>query len=137
MQNQHQEGKIIFFDGMCVLCNGAVDFLLRIDRKQKLKFASLQSGFAKSFMEKSYNKNLKEDTIVFFDEGRWYIKSAAVLRISSTLGLPYSALNFLWIIPRKWRDRIYDMVARNRVKWFGVRQKCRVADQETKGRILG
>ena len=134
---QYYDQKIIFFDGVCVLCNRAVDFLLKKDHKKKLKFAPMQSFYSTDFLQKIQNHPEQEDTILFYDKGKLFSKSTAVLKILSHLGFPWSALAFLMIIPRPWRDRIYDLIARNRAQWFGTREKCRIPDQETIGRIIG
>jgi predicted DCC family thiol-disulfide oxidoreductase YuxK len=136
MYNPYQWQKIIFFDGVCVLCNRAVDFLLKNDHKKRLKFATLQSVNAVAFIQQLQNQPVKDGTIIFYDEGRFLIKSTAVLKIARYLGLPYSVFALVLIIPRPWRDAIYDIIARNRAKWFGTRGHCRVPDQETSGRII-
>ena len=79
---------------------------------------------------------MKENTIIFYDEGRVSIKSTAVLKIAGYLGLPWSAFAIFLVIPRPLRDWIYDFIARNRTKWFGTIEKCRVPDQATTGRII-
>lgn len=137
MNNPYQWQKIVFFDGVCVLCNRAVDFLLKKDHKKRLRFASLQSDNAMVFLQQLKNQPVKENTIIFYDEGRFFMKSTAVLKIAGYLGLPYSVFAMLLIIPRPLRDGIYDIIARNRAKWFGTREKCRIPDQETSGRIIG
>ncbi len=137
MDYPYQGQKIVLFDGACVLCNRSVDFLLKTDRKKRLKFASLQSDIAASMLKPIQNQPLTEDTIIFNDEGRLFIKSTAVLRIAGYLGFPYSTLAIFRLIPRSLRDGIYDWIARNRARWFGTRVKCRVPDDETAGRIIG
>ena len=134
---QYHNQKIVFFDGVCVLCNRAVDFLLKKDHKKKLNYASLQSDYAKAILQQIQSQSLKEKTIIFYDEGRIYIKSTAVLKIAGYLGFPWSAFAIFLAIPRQWRDVIYDLIARNRARWFGTREKCRIPDQETIGRIIG
>jgi len=136
MTNPYQGQKIVFFDGVCVLCNRSVDFLFKKDHKKRLKFASLQSVNAMAILRQLQNQSIKEDTIIFYDEGRFLMKSTAVLKIAGYLGPPYSALAIFLIIPRPWRDWLYDIIARNRAKWFGTRETCRVPDQETSGRII-
>ena len=135
MQNTNQEDKIVFFDGICILCNRAVDFLLRKDHKRRFKFASLQSDFANSFLGRYHS--LKGDTIFFYDRGNFFTKSQAVLKIAGYLGFPYSAFIAFSIIPSSCRDWIYDIIARNRATWFGRRETCRLPDQETYDRIIG
>jgi predicted DCC family thiol-disulfide oxidoreductase YuxK len=137
MNNPYQGQKIIFFDGICVLCNRSVDFLIKKDYKKRLKYASLQSGYAKRFHMEYQNYPLKEDTIIFYDEGRIFTKSTAILKISAYLKPPFSALRFFLIIPVSWRDSLYDLIARKRYHWFGKMDQCRLPDQETSGRIIG
>jgi len=133
----HQHNRIVFFDGMCILCNGSVNFLLKKDRKRRLKFSSLQSEFATDFLKQFQNRPVIEDTMIFYDKGHFSIKSTAVLKITKHLGLPYSAFATFLIIPYPIRDWIYDIIARNRVKWFGTMEQCRVPDEATAGRLIG
>ena len=137
MDNPYQRDKIIFFDGICILCNRVVDFLLEKDHKNRLKFASLQSETGSAILQRLQYNPVKEDSVIFSDEGRILIKSTAVLKIAGYLGFPYSITVLLFIIPRPLRDWGYDYIARNRFRWFGKRAKCRVPDQKTIGRILG
>jgi len=136
-KNPYQQDKIVFFDGECVLCNSSVDFLLKKDRKKRLKFASLQSELASDMLQIIQNDPAGTETIIFYDEGRLLIKSTAVLHIAAHLGPPWRAFAVFLIIPRNWRDYLYDLIARKRAKWFGKREHCRVPDQETSGRIIG
>ena len=137
MPFSHYNEKIIFFDGVCILCNSSVDYILKKDRKKILKFASIQSQFAEDFLHKLRFDISIFDTIVFYDNGKIYIKSDAVLKICRYLGFPFSAAVMLRIIPGKVRDFIYDQVARTRYKLFKKRQTCRIPESETAGRILG
>ena len=136
METPYQWPEIVFFDGVCVLCNRSVDFLIRADRRKKLKYASLQSGSSKAFLSENDQKLLKEDTIVFYSHGKILLRSDAVLKISSTLGFPYSLFMILIIIPKKWRDNLYVYIARHRFRWFGRYENCRIPDEKTCDRIL-
>jgi predicted DCC family thiol-disulfide oxidoreductase YuxK len=136
MINPYKGQKIVFFDGVCILCNRSVDFLLKKDYKKRLKFASLQSESATNFLQQDQYHPFNEDTIIFYDEGRFFTKSTAVLKIAGNLGFPYYAVVILFIIPRPLRDWVYDYIARNRIRWFGQRETCRVPDPGTAGRIL-
>ena len=136
MANPYQGQKIVFFDGICVLCNRSVDFLLKKDRKRRLKFATLQSDHAMAFFHQSQYNPVKEDTIIFYDEGRIFIKSTAVLKIAGYLSFPYSTIAVLLIFPRPLRDWVYDYIAKNRFRWFGKKDTCRMPDEETTGRII-
>ena len=136
MENPYQWPEIVFFDGVCVLCNRSVDFLIRADRRKKLKYASLQAESSIAFLSSIDRSLLKEDTIILYSKGKLLIKSDAVLKISSTLGFPYSILMIFKIIPKKWRDALYDFIARHRFRWFGRHENCRVPDEHTRDRIL-
>lgn len=133
MKTQNSSEKIVFIDTDCLLCNGGLNFLIRHDRKKRLKFASLHSDSVSSFIEQY---PLNEDTVIFYDEGKIFTKSSAVLKIAGYLGMPYSSFAVLQAIPMSWRDRIYDLVARNRSDWFGTKEKCKVPDHETLSRII-
>jgi len=129
-----KQEKIVFFDGECILCNRSVDFLLKADKKKYLHFASLQSGYLKNL---TFQGILTEDdSIVFYDEGRLYTLSTAVLKIAAYLPVPYKLLVIFKLMPRPWRDSMYRYIARHRFRWFGKRINCRVPDEETRGRIL-
>jgi predicted DCC family thiol-disulfide oxidoreductase YuxK len=135
MNASHYFGqKIVYLDTDCLLCNSALNFLIRHDGKKRLKFASLQSDNAISLIEQY---PIHEDTVIFYDEGRIFTKSTAVIKIAGYIDSPYSAFAILRAIPLQWRDRIYDRIARNRSRWFGTKEKCRVPDQETLSRIIG
>lgn len=130
------DDKIVFFDGLCVLCNRSVNFLLKYDKRKRLKFASLQSEFARIFFESKKFDLKAKDSIVFYTGGRTYIKSTAVIRISCCLGLPWSTAGLLWIIPRPFMDLVYDYISKNRYKWFGKRDTCRLPDESDKSRFI-
>ena len=137
MYDPYQWPEIIFFDGHCILCNRTVDFLLRKDRKQRLKYASLQSDLSRTFLLQINAQALKEDTVIFYHKGQLLVRSDAVLKIAGILGFPYSILIVFKIIPRGWRDHIYDYIARNRFSWFGRNSTCRMPDDQTRERIIG
>ena len=116
--------KVVFFDGYCVLCNGFVDWLLRIDRHHKLKFASLQGETAKKLLG-SHSLILQDvSTIIYSREEEVYQKSSAVLRILADVGGIWVLAKVFLLIPSFLRDGIYALVAKNRYKFFGQRQTC-------------
>ena len=125
---------IIFFDGECILCNGFVDLLLRVDRQNKFFFASLQGSTAKNTLSASQLHEMK--TIVYYKNSQEsYTKSTAVIEILTNLGGPWKALNILRIIPRFISDMVYDLIAKYRNNIFGTRQ-CRMPTKEDKDKIL-
>src|SRR6185295_2981954 len=124
--------RIILFDGVCNLCNGAVNFVIDHDTKGRFKFAALQSDFGKSVAKRlSWREDVME-TFVLLEGDQAFTRSTAALRIARGLGLPWSILYIKIIVPRPIRDWVYDMIARNRYKWFGRRDQCRVPTPELK-----
>ncbi|TGK36574.1 thiol-disulfide oxidoreductase DCC family protein [Leptospira andrefontaineae] len=130
---------IVLFDGVCNLCNGAVNVLLDLDKHKRLKFASLQSEYAKKLIQ---SKTLEEkirgiDSILFWDGKEIHIKSNAIIEICDKLGGFWKILKLSYIIPRPIRNILYDLIAKNRYRLFGKRESCRMPTPELKERILG
>jgi len=128
------QNPIIFFDGVCNLCNGAINFIIDRDRKSYFKFAPLQSSIAEKYISKSIIQNT--DSIILLEGGKIYSKSSAALKISRKLDGPWKVLYILTIIPKFIRDYFYDIIAKNRYKWFGKRDSCRMPSEEIKNRFL-
>tara|TARA_R110000751_G_scaffold82072_3_gene165276 strand:+ start:1271 stop:1669 length:399 start_codon:yes stop_codon:yes gene_type:complete len=130
------ESKIILFDGVCNLCNGAINFIIKRNSKANLKFASLQSDTGKQLL-KEYNIDpLKTDSIVLIDSNKAFLKSDAALRIAKDLDDAYPLLYSFIIIPAFIRNSIYDLIARNRYKWFGKKESCMIPTPDLKSRFL-
>ena len=128
--------KIILFDGVCNLCNGAINFIIKRNSKATLKFASLQSDTGKQLL-KEYNIDpLKTDSIVLIDSNKAFLKSDAALRIAKDLDDAYPLLYSFMIIPAFIRNSIYDLIARNRYKWFGKKESCMIPTPDLKSRFL-
>ena len=125
---------IVLFDGVCNLCNSSVNFIIDHDRKGKFKFAALQSDAGKRALEPFSEKIA--DSVLVVANGRLYQKSSAALYIASKLGFPYNLFGIFYIIPRFVRNPIYDWIARNRYRWFGKRESCRMPTPELKERFL-
>ena len=128
--------KIIFFDGVCILCNRTVDFLIRKDKRKELKFASLQSPLAKRLIPEYLSNNSSPGTVIFLDHEKIYSHSAAILRIMRNLPFPYNSTVIFLGVPVFLRDWIYNFIAKNRYRWFGKLEICRMPDIGTKERIL-
>lgn len=127
---------VVLFDGVCNLCNASVDFIIRRDRKGRLRFAALQSEAAKAFLGNLNIPESQPDSILFYEEGKLYARSAAVLRIAAYLGFPWILTKVILIIPAFVRDAVYDFIARNRFRWFGKKETCRMPTMEERGRFL-
>jgi predicted DCC family thiol-disulfide oxidoreductase YuxK len=126
-----KENPIILFDGVCNLCNGAVDFLIRKDRKRQFRFVALQSEGGILIRQK-FNVPADCDSVILIYNEKIYYESEAALKISELLHFPWKMAKVFRIIPLKLRNRIYKWIARNRYKWFGKRNLCRVASPAEK-----
>ncbi len=115
---------IIFYDGICGLCNQSIQFIIRHDNKEIFRFASLDSEFAKSHLKSNYIKTENIDTIILMVNNKSYLYSEAILKIFSLLGFPYKILLIGFILPKSIRDWIYKWIARNRYKIWGKYDSC-------------
>jgi len=127
---------VIFFDGVCNLCNAAVRFVIRRDSGQHFKFASLQSGLAKkSLVEYHLEENFR--TIVLLKQGKIYLRSDAVLEIARGLKGLWPMLYGFKIIPRFFRDAAYNFIAQHRYRWFGKQDECWIPSPDLNSRFVG
>ncbi len=119
------ERPIVLFDGVCVLCNSVVDWLLRRDRQRILRFAPLQSEAGRDVLQRLH-AGIVPRSVVFIEGETLTVKSEAVLRILRYLPAPWPLFSGLRWIPRSVRDAVYDLVARYRYRVFGKKNACRV-----------
>lgn len=127
---------VVLFDGVCNLCNGAVQFLLRRDRRRRLRFASLQSAAGQAVLRQHCPTADTLETIVVIEGDRVRFRSAAALLLARRLPWPWPLLTVFVICPRPLRDALYAVVARNRYRWFGRRESCMLPGPETADRFL-
>jgi predicted DCC family thiol-disulfide oxidoreductase YuxK len=134
---------IILFDGVCNLCNSAVNLALDWDPKGKLRFSALQSNVGRSLLQAHGRRADDISSIVFVTTEGAYTKSDAILGITQELNpLPFVPMRPLatlgrWIVPQFLRDLIYDGVADNRYSIMGMRDECRfVSDGEFDDRFV-
>ena len=130
-----KQDSIVFFDGVCNLCNGAVKFLLNIDTKKKLRFASLQSPRAEKILKHSVQTSTL-DSIVYLKNGQEFKKSSACLEIAKDMGRFWQILYIFILIPRPIRDFIYDAIAVNRYRLFGKKNTCMRPSSSMKDQFL-
>ncbi len=123
---------VVLFDGVCNLCNSSVQFIIKRDKKQVFRFASLQSAFGKKMLEQFQLTDKNIDSVILVDKNLVYIKSSAALQILKKLGGIYSVAYVFIIVPKFLRDGVYDFVARNRYGWFGKRESCMIPLPELK-----
>jgi len=130
------EHAVVLFDGVCNLCNGAVNFIIDRDPEGYFRFAPLQSDVAEQLVAGTDAADATLDTIVLVEDGTAYVRSTAALRIARRLSGPWPLLYAFLVVPRFLRDAVYDWVAEQRYRWFGKRDQCRVPTTTLKDRFL-
>ncbi len=126
--------KIVFFDGVCGLCNKSVDWLIRRDKNQHLLFSPLQGETAKILLSEEVRNELS--TFVFLRNGTLLNRSDAALATLKDIGGGWKIFYVLTLIPLSFRNWIYNWVSRNRYKWFGKKETCRIPSKEERKRFL-
>lgn len=130
-------GPIVLFDGHCTLCSGVVDFLIRRDTRGRLRFAPLQSDAGQRLL-RSHGIPMPDepDTMVLIEGGRALVRSSAALATTRYLRFPWPLSQVCFVVPAILRDAVYKVVARNRYRWFGKSERCRVPTPELRARFL-
>lgn len=126
---------IIYFDGFCGLCDRFVQFVIRHDRAGRYRFAPLQGSTARERVPSTLDPEASQ-TVIFEAGGRFRLRSDAALAILVGLGGAWRLAGLLRVVPRPLRDAGYDLVARNRSRWFGRRAECRVPQPAERDRFL-
>ncbi len=127
---------VVLFDGDCTLCNGAVQFCLRRDRRGRLAYASLQSRAGRELLLAHQAPSPLPDSLVLLAAGRVHVRSGAALRIALRLRFPWPLCAVLLLVPWPLRDFVYDLVARRRQRWFGRLTSCMVPAAPWRDRFL-
>lgn len=129
--------KLILFDGVCNLCNGAINFIIAHDKKKVFRYASLQSEIGQKFLEERNLDATTLDSIILIEPNvAYYHKSTAALEITKHLNGIYPILSVFLILPKSFRDWVYDIVANNRYKWFGKKDNCQIPTPELKNLFI-
>ncbi|MCF7755990.1 thiol-disulfide oxidoreductase DCC family protein [Paenibacillus sp. FSL R5-0766] len=132
----HQGHPIVLVDGVCHFCQGLTKWIIKRDPEGKYHFASLQSDVAKELLAKGNLSTDSMDTFVLIENGKYYTRSTAALRLAKGLKFPYPLLYVFIIVPRFIRNAVYNWVARNRYRWFGKDEACMLPTPEIKDRFL-
>ncbi len=130
------DNPVILFDGVCNFCNSAVNFTLKRNTKANIRFAPMQSEAGQKFLQQ-YNLPADDmQSFIFIDDGVVYKQSTAALKVCRYLrGLWPLCYGFI-IVPKFIRDGMYNWIAKNRYKWFGVQQSCMIPTPEVSARFL-
>lgn len=139
----------MLFDGKCNLCNGSVQFIIDHERAPNLRFAPLQSDIASERLKATLGEDATRalvlgaagsgdpDSIVVIEDGKAYTHSTAALRLAAHLTAPWRWAFVFYVVPRFIRDLVYRWIARNRYRWFGKTESCRVPTPELRARFIG
>lgn len=125
---------ILFFDGVCGLCNKSVDFLIRIDKNNHLLYAPLQGITAKKILERKYIDSLS--TMAFHQAGKTHYKSTAILKSINAVGGAWRVFYVFTIIPAFIRDALYNLISSMRYEVFRKKDSCRVPSSDELNKIL-
>ncbi|WP_281229057.1 thiol-disulfide oxidoreductase DCC family protein [Flavobacterium aquiphilum] len=129
--------KIILFDGVCSLCNSAVQFVIKHDKKDVFRFVALQSELGKEILSHIGIDVKNIDSIVLYEPGvAYYYKSDAALQIAKSLNGLFALRILFKIIPTGIRNQLYDYIARNRYKWYGKKESCMIPTPDLKIKFL-
>ena len=133
-----EEGKkIILFDGVCNLCNSRIQFVIKHDQDDIFRYAPLQSEIGKKLTSERGIDTQTTDSIILIEPGlAYYIKSDAILEIGRYLKGYRTLSKVLKWFPSTIRDIVYDVVARNRYRWYGKKEACMIPTPELKAKFL-
>ncbi len=136
MNEQEQNRPVLLFDGVCNLCTGSVQFIIRHDPAGIIRFASLQSETGKTIL-KAFNLPENElNSLVFVENGKLFTRSTGALKVARYLSGGWPLLYTLIILPRFIRDFVYDFIGRNRYRWFGEKKECWMPTPQLQARFL-
>lgn len=126
---------LVLFDGVCNVCNASVNFIIDHDPAGRFQFASLQSAVGQEVLRRLGRPGMDFDSVILVENGRFHEKSDAALRIARHL----RGWRWAWVlrfVPKFLRNAVYDFIARNRYRWFGRREACRVPTPDERARFL-
>lgn len=123
---------VVFYDGVCGLCDRSVQFIIKHDRKRGIRYAALQSPIA----QQTLGQHITFDSFVFYEKGKAYYRSTAALKVLKQLGGPWRLLYGFIIVPAFIRNAVYDFIARNRYQWFGKFDSCKIPTPEQRALFL-
>lgn len=129
-----KQSGILFFDGVCGMCNGLINFMMSEDSNHALQFAALQGETAKQKVDKSYLENL--NSIVYLEGGKSYTESDGVIHAAAAMGGIYKLILIVKLIPKFIRDKTYAFISANRYKWFGKKEACRMPTLAEREKLL-
>jgi predicted DCC family thiol-disulfide oxidoreductase YuxK len=137
MQNLPPNKKIILFDGVCNLCDAAVQFVIQHDKKDVFRFVALQSELGQEIINHIGINPKNIDSVILYEPGvAYYYKSSAALEIAKILGGIFHFGTIFRVIPTGIRNQLYNYIAKNRYKWYGKKESCMIPTLELKSKFL-
>ncbi|WP_017811506.1 MULTISPECIES: thiol-disulfide oxidoreductase DCC family protein [Paenibacillus] len=133
LQGEH---PIVLVDGVCHFCQGATKFIIKRDPKGIFHFASIQSEVGQKLMQKGGLRTDTMDTFVLIEKGQFYTRSTAALRIARRLRYAWPLLYAFIVVPKMLRNSVYNLIARNRYRWFGKSDQCMLPTPEIRERFI-
>jgi predicted DCC family thiol-disulfide oxidoreductase YuxK len=130
-----QYGHVVVYDGVCMLCNRMVQYLLRNDQQQLLTFSTFQG--LPDVISKNGLEFPLEESISYYRKGRWWQQSSAILMIYKDVFGSWHWSQLAWVFPRFLRDFVYRIVAKNRYRWFGKHAHCVLPTPAQQDRFIG
>lgn len=132
-----KDKKIILFDGVCNLCDSAVQFVIKHDKKDLFRFVPLQSELGLRITKHLGIDTSKIDSIILYEPGlAYYYKAEAAIKVAKYLGGIYDLIGIFLILPKVITNRFYDYIARNRYRWYGKKESCMIPTPELKAKFL-
>ena len=127
---------IIVFDGYCAMCSGFARFVLRHDRSGTFRLVPAQSVLGRALYVHYGLDPVDYETNILIEDGVAWFKAEGSMRIAEQLGFPWRLATVFRLLPRAWREILYDVLARNRLRIFGRREVCYVSDPQYADRFL-
>ena len=131
-----EKKSVILFDGVCNLCNASIDFILKRDEKNRFLVGALQEEAGKKLLSKFEVNPEYLDSIVLIEDEKIYFRSTAALKIAKNLPGLWPLFHGFIFLPTRLRDGIYDWIGKNRYRWFGKKNTCRLPTPEEKSKFL-
>lgn len=131
-----KQQPIILFDGVCNLCNSAVQFTIKHDKKKQFMFAALQSDTGQQLLKQYQLQQENFSSFVLIKDGQVFLKSTAALMVAKQLNGLIKLLYGFIIVPAFIRNAVYNFIAKNRYRWFGKKESCMMPTQELTARFL-
>ena len=126
---------VILFDGVCNLCSNSVQFIIKRDQEKKFHFASLQSNYGQELLKKYNLPTNTFNSFILYENEKLLTRSTAALKMFEQLK-GWKWVKIFWIIPKFIRDAVYNLIARNRYKWFGRKNECWLPTPDLKARFF-